>query len=241
MLPIASYESSSDSESEDDVHGSRSTAMPTLPSFLSSTSSPRDDPIEHRGRVRKQPHMENSWATYVYLEVPVNDEIQRIIDHITHYDNVHPIIDEEEKRLHISLSRCIYLKHHQLEPFVQSIRDHVNSPNMTLAFALISILTNDERTRSFITAEVGAGYDKLIDILGYVDSVMNIFRQPVFYKPPRFHASIAWALKPEPLEKAIGTIPEDFVDDLTEITFTIASMVVKMGNRIVRIPLNKDV
>lgn len=59
--------------------------------------------------------------------VPVNDEIQRIIDHITDYDDVHPIIDEEEKRLHISLSRCIYLKHHQLEPFVQSIRDHVNS------------------------------------------------------------------------------------------------------------------
>lgn len=33
--------------------------------------------------------------------------------------------------------------------------------SMTLAFALISILTNDERTRSFITAEVGAGYDKV--------------------------------------------------------------------------------
>lgn len=75
---------------KDSLH-CRSTAMPTLPSFLSSSivskslhmqgfhilntssihlvaSSPRDDPIEHRGRVRKQPHMENSWATYVYLE-----------------------------------------------------------------------------------------------------------------------------------------------------------------------------
>lgn len=60
-------------------------------------------------------------------------------------------------------------------------------------------------------------------------------------QPPRFHASLAWSLNPEPLEKAIGTIPEDIVDDLTEITFTIASLVVKMGNRIVRIPFNKDV
>lgn len=33
--------------------------------------------------------------------------------------------------------------------------------SLTLAFALISILTNDEKTRSFITAEVGAGYDKV--------------------------------------------------------------------------------
>lgn len=121
-------------------------------------SNPRDDPSQHRGRVRKQPHVENSWATYVYLEgmfkywewlkryiggsigygerskclfgiiVPVENEIQRVINHITDYDNVYPIIeDQKEKRLHISLSRCIYLQHHQLEPFVQSIRDHVKS------------------------------------------------------------------------------------------------------------------
>jgi hypothetical protein len=63
---------------------------------------------------------------------------------------------------HISLSRTVYLKEHQLDPFVKSVRKLVlDIESFTLSFAQIAQLTNDEKTRSFVTLEVGNGYNEV--------------------------------------------------------------------------------
>ncbi|KAI9321359.1 hypothetical protein BX666DRAFT_968559 [Dichotomocladium elegans] len=265
MLPIVDYESS-DSESDTETRSAHLVAMPALPTFFSpgqystrkcndpfltqvadglfceTASSSRDDPAKHQGRVRTKPHTVNSWATHVYFEIPGGSEIRRIIEHVTAADKrIHGMDYSDgspENLLHVSLSRCIFLKEHQLDSFARAVCEEVaDCPSVSIAFAMVSVLTNDEKTRSFITAEIGSGYDQLLSILQSVDRVMERFRQPIFYKPPRFHASIAWSLEPEPLEAAVGTIPAEMLDELTADSHTISSLIVKMGKRIVRMPL----
>jgi U6 snRNA phosphodiesterase len=80
-------------------------------------------------------------------------------------------------------------------------------------------MTNDERTRTFLTMEVGAGHDKvrltlscaslhtersvssdgyfklqLQDLAHLLAPTLRAIRQQEFFVEPRFHASIGWAL-----------------------------------------------
>ncbi|KAI8144110.1 U6 snRNA phosphodiesterase Usb1 [Fennellomyces sp. T-0311] len=238
MLPLAHYESSSDEGSDTEQPSS---AMPALPSFFSPATK-TDDPGRHQGRVRTKPHIENNWATHVYVEVPASGGIKQIVGPLIS-DQIHSLVQEgdDEGLLHISLSRAVFLKEHQLDSFAQSIREHVTQVGgFRITFAQVSVLTNDEKTRSFITVEVGAGYSELLSILKSVDAVMEKFKRPVFYKPPRFHASVAWCLRPEPLEDAIGTIPAVELDDLANVSHMVTKLIVKMGNRVVQIPLSNS-
>ncbi|KAI8371617.1 U6 snRNA phosphodiesterase Usb1 [Radiomyces spectabilis] len=215
-----------------------SARLPPLPSFFKAAPVP-SDPSLHRGRQRSRPHTENSWATHVYVKVPVTDEIQRVMDQVTqHDDSIHPYTDDTNQYLHISLSRCLFLREHQLQSFTECVRRNVsNITTCNISFAQVSLLSNDEKTRSFVTLEVGAGYHELVSCLKSVDKVVQSFHQPVFYKPPRFHASIAWSLKLPPLESAIASLPESLEDKVISLSFPIDKIIVKMGNRIVDIGL----
>jgi hypothetical protein len=83
----------------------------------------------------------------------------------------------------------------------------------TASFATFAHLTNDERTRNFLTLEIGAGHEKVsctysctVPILcrsphaqikalsEALTPTLNLLRQKTFYSEPRFHASFAWAL-----------------------------------------------
>ena len=85
-----------------------------------------------------------------------------------------------ERELHISLSRPTYLRAHQREdlkraikavakahaPYVHgiSMRYESNSPGAVrfkASFATFSELMNDEKTRTFLTLEVGAGHNEV--------------------------------------------------------------------------------
>lgn len=143
---------------------------------------------------------------------------------------------EEIEEQHISLSRTIYLKQHELDSFVQFIRSSTeNLPSFDLSFAKIAQLTNDEKTRSFVTLEVGYGYNELVDCLKQVDQVMRKFNQPVFYDPPRFHTSIAWSLNENDIKKL--TIPSSCVDDMMNNHFHLSKLFVKQGHLISHIQL----
>ncbi|KAI9497318.1 U6 snRNA phosphodiesterase Usb1 [Zychaea mexicana] len=248
MLPITAYESSSDSEGSSDTEQQQSSSMPALPGFFSPASTKAEDPVKHQGRKRTKPHTANSWATHVYVQVPVTEEVKQIVGP-TITDDIHSMIQQEEdEMLHVSLSRCVFLKEHQLDTFAQNIRDSIAQSSFCITFADVSVLTNDEKTRSFVTVEVGAGYNEadvtqnanqLQSLLRAVDKVMEKFGQPVFYKPARFHASIAWSLTSAPLEAAVGRIPTLAVDDLTTVSHMVSKVVVKMGNRVVEVPLQK--
>jgi U6 snRNA phosphodiesterase len=81
------------------------------------------------------------------------------------------------------------------------------------SFAKFDELLNDEKTRTFIVAELGAGYEHVmplspsescVDIDGHylqlktltleLASTIRALRQETFYEQPRYHVSIAWAL-----------------------------------------------
>lgn len=69
---------------------------------------------------------------------------------------------EAIKEQHISLSKTVYLKHYQLNKFVKCIRDAIGDRKaFKLSFAQVACLTNDDKTRSFLTLEVGNGYNEV--------------------------------------------------------------------------------
>jgi len=80
------------------------------------------------------------------------------------------------------------------------------------SFTTFSELTNDERTRTFLALEVGAGHGEVIELsvgthpavpddllqlrrcLDLLAPTLRLLRQKEFYVDPKFHTSIAWAL-----------------------------------------------
>ena len=111
---------------------------------------------------------------------------------------------EEQKRgergQHLSLSRTVYLRSHHIEPFVADLRTALSwARAFTVRFGGGreegrggGLLVNDERTRSFLTVPVvEGGEERLIRLVKSVDEVLKRYRQPVYYKEPLFHLSVA--------------------------------------------------
>ncbi|CAO3590404.1 unnamed protein product [Absidia cylindrospora] len=177
--------------------------------------------------------------TCIYTSVvPLGDEIQGILDTVTANNNDIHNMTQADRGFHVSLTKCLYLKEHQLDEFSNAVRTQLqDTPRFTMSFAQLSILSNEDNTRSFLTAEVGAGYNELMAKLKKVDQVVTKFHHPEFYKPPRFHASIAWSLQRKPLDQSIKILPEKWMKELAYVEYSITSVYVKMGNRIVTVKL----
>ncbi|CAO3677606.1 unnamed protein product [Rhizopus stolonifer] len=93
---------------------------------------------ETKGKQRAVPHIVNNWATHVYAKVNLEAEKRSLLKDLNGLEE----IDEQ----HISLSRAIFFKEHQLEPFARNIRQSVSSiKQFNFSFAQSSCLTNDEK------------------------------------------------------------------------------------------------
>lgn len=91
---------------------------------------------------------------------------------------LHPYLKDAEMLLeqHISLSRPVYLRKYQLTPFTRSIKAALRDiQRFDVSFAQISHLTNDEKTRSFLTLEIGHGYNQVGIALAYFDHKLTGF------------------------------------------------------------------
>lgn len=134
------------------------------------------------------------------------------------------------RELHVSLSRPVFLRAHQRQELKDAVRNIARGHRpFLLSFAAFSELTNDEKTRTFLVLEVGAGHHELKRISDELTPTLEAIRQKGYYDSPRFHASIAWALlkKPPSLPNTkdhadrsnfvtIERIPEDLVSSLNE-------------------------
>ncbi|KAL0579141.1 poly(U)-specific 3'-to-5' RNA exonuclease [Marasmius crinis-equi] len=169
--------------------------LPLLSSSL-VVPAPKDDPSQHQGRIRSTPHVEGQWAVHVYVSVMVERRSplhQLIQDSLKTAKEVCPALqaipgleDENGGRktseLHISLSRPIFVRAYQREEVKRSVKHLAQSSRpFRASFSSFSVLTNDEKTRTFVALDVGGGYP-----------------EKVYYDDPRFHASIAWALLEPP-------------------------------------------
>ncbi|KAI0718424.1 hypothetical protein C8T65DRAFT_804065 [Cerioporus squamosus] len=191
--------------------------LPSLSTHL-LPQVPVDDPALHQGRRRTTPHVEGQFAAYVFIPVavPKKSKLFGLMSRIfsTAKESVpilHPIgfteadvdaaregpsiSDDGHVELHISLTRPTYLRAHQRDEFRRAVqaatRTRVKFP---ASFATVSELMNDERTRTFLTLEVGAGHDYLKELSDSLTPALRSIRQKEFYEQPRFHASLAWAL-----------------------------------------------
>ncbi|KAI0078224.1 hypothetical protein K474DRAFT_1771162 [Panus rudis PR-1116 ss-1] len=219
--PLVAYASSSE---DDDYKSRHEVAEPAptnvgksppkkkrkLPGLSStfSASVPKDNPALHQGRIRTTPHVEGQYAAHVYVPVYIeqgyrtSEVLQKIWCRSKQLLPLIHFIGEPQSgadfgiiELHISISRPIYLRAHQREELKQAVRSIARSTNpFPLSFATFSELQNDEKTRTFLTLEVGAGHDQLQKLSNALVPTLRSFRQKEFYSEPRFHASIAWAL-----------------------------------------------
>jgi len=68
----------------------------------------------------------------------------------------------------------------------------------TASFATFAELQNDEKTRTFLVVEVGAGHHEFKALADALVPSLRTLRQKEYYSEPRFHASIGWALMSSP-------------------------------------------
>ncbi|KAG2144186.1 uncharacterized protein EDB93DRAFT_1087739 [Suillus bovinus] len=213
---LVAYSGSEDEASADAPEGKKK----KLPSLASSfiVPVPVDDPALHQGRVRITPHIEGQYATYVYIPLVVHPgtALYSLLDEVLNVTKemvpaVHAIGEtiscsrnssgsvvnssRRVRELHFSLTRPIFLRAHQREEFKQAIKLIASRRTpFQASFATFSEFTNDERTRTFLALEVGAGHNELRDLLSALSPTLQFLRQRDFYSQPRFHVSIAWAL-----------------------------------------------
>ncbi|KAI0088559.1 hypothetical protein BDY19DRAFT_985452 [Irpex rosettiformis] len=185
-----------------------------LPALVSTLElpCPKDRPELHQGRIRNTPHVEGQYTAYVYVPLKLvatgslhsllHKVLKRARDLVPIIHTIGVSIDPDKRtqlpsdeELHISLTRPIHLRAHQREEFITAIRSIAKAHTpFQASFATFSELTNDERTRTFLTAEIGAGHMELKTLCDATTLVLRKYRQKEFYSEPRFHASIAWAL-----------------------------------------------
>lgn len=105
------------------------------------------------------------------------------------------IADRPAIPLHLSLSRPFYLQQHSIAPFIDRLGRELTF--LTPVPVLLDptrpeILVNDQKTRTFLSIPVTGGTSAgVVRMIRIVDEVLVKFGQPVYYKEPRVHVSIA--------------------------------------------------
>ncbi|KAJ3548482.1 hypothetical protein NM688_g5293 [Phlebia brevispora] len=207
----SSEEGSGDERPPQKVESKKRKLPPLSPSVTIPT--PVDNPALHQGRKRTIPHVDGQYASYVYIPLrlsrssPLYNFLRDVLSTArAAVPSLHPIgVDaaadpvNPNPELRISLTRPIYLRAHQREEFKSAVRAVARrSQQFTASFAQFAELVNDERTRTFLTLEVGAGHLEFKALSDALVPILDTFRQELYYKAPRFHASIAWALLSSP-------------------------------------------
>ncbi|CAN0242521.1 unnamed protein product [Ascophyllum nodosum] len=85
---------------------------------------------------------------------------------------------------HLSLSRTVALRAHQIEPMVQALKGTVGLSRRFTASIVrgYDVLVNDDKTRTFLCLRVRAGRQPVLHLISKVDTVMRKFNQPVYYE-----------------------------------------------------------
>ncbi|CAK9135091.1 unnamed protein product [Ilex paraguariensis] len=194
------------------------------PPLLSLLNPPNSlgtfDYLEHgmASRVRSFPHGEGNYALHVYIPVNIppatKKELAQFLKRVTplvpglHVVNAdvplnNLLRDDQkleqvafEREFHISLGRTVPIRVHQKDSILAMLRQKFQTHSRYwIDFNKWEVFVNDDRTRTFLSIEVTAG--GLAEITKQIQAVNRIYKLhnlPEFYKDPRPHISIAWAL-----------------------------------------------
>ncbi|KAE8539737.1 hypothetical protein D1P53_003673 [Cryptococcus gattii VGV] len=204
-MALVDYGSSSDDEEEHvpqrlATPAKKQKKLPTLP--LNFNTTPKDDPSLHQGRTRSRPYVDGEYNTHVYISLSISLELSKILKTIIAKlppspSPIHALLPN----LHISLTRPVPLRRHQIQPF----RDELASGlGQTCAFKLSLVgsvnpyyneVTGGGSNRAFLALRVGAGASELKKIVdGVLDPTLKKLHLPTYHDTPEFHTSFAWTL-----------------------------------------------
>ncbi|PSR93286.1 U6 snRNA phosphodiesterase [Actinidia chinensis var. chinensis] len=169
-------------------------------------------------RVRSFPHVEGNYALHVYIPVRIppapKKELAQILKKVSSLvpglnaidvDIPLNVLCSEDLKLeqvalgrefHISLGRTVPIRVHQIDSVVAMLRQKLQFQKRYLIdFSKLEVFVNDDRTRSFLSVEVlREGLAEITKQIQAVNEVYKLHNLPEFYKDPRPHISIAWAL-----------------------------------------------
>ncbi|KAL9163627.1 hypothetical protein ABFS82_06G053200 [Erythranthe guttata] len=217
-------DTSSDSESEADSGPTHipepiqsATPLPPPPLYLLQPPSSSVQ-TDHTNRTRNFPHVEGNYALHVYIPVtiPVTPRkdlalfLKRVASavrelHVVDIDiPLSNYVKDEQKieqivlgrEFHVSLGRTVPIRVHQRDSVVAMLRQRLQShKRYWIDFNKWEVFVNDDGTRTFLSIEVTTG--GLAEIRKQIQSVNEVYKLhnlPEFYKDPRPHISIAWAV-----------------------------------------------
>ncbi|XP_011625622.1 U6 snRNA phosphodiesterase [Amborella trichopoda] len=169
-------------------------------------------------RIRSFPHVEGNYALYVFIPVRIPTNIRKelvplvrkaglLVPSLHAVDVDVPLselcqekqmIEQSllERKFHISLSRTVPIRVHQIDSIVAMLRQKFQAQRrFMIDFGRWEVFTNDDRTRTFLSMEVSSnGLNEITRQINLVNEVYRLHNLPEFYKNPRPHISLVWAL-----------------------------------------------
>lgn len=169
-------------------------------------------------RVRSFPHVEGNYALHVYIPVVIPSDAKKhlalvmrraasFVPDLYAIDADYALSElcKDEQKLekvllsrefHVSLGRTVAIQVHQIESLVAMLRQKFRSQQRYwMDFNKWEHFVNDDCTRSFLSLEVtSTGLPEISKQITMVDDVYRLHGLPEFYKNPRPHISLAWAL-----------------------------------------------
>ncbi|KAK4285037.1 hypothetical protein QN277_001785 [Acacia crassicarpa] len=169
-------------------------------------------------RFRSFPHVDGNYALHVYIPIyipsPSKKELAAFLKKVSsHEPSLHAVdvdlplnilcknkekLDQDllGRKFHISLGRTVPIRVHQIDSMVSMLRQKLQTQKRYwIDFSKWEVFVNDERTRTFLSLEVTqGGLREITKQIEAVNGVYKLHNLPEFYKDPRPHISLAWAL-----------------------------------------------
>ncbi|XP_053678079.1 U6 snRNA phosphodiesterase 1-like [Anopheles nili] len=199
-----------------------------------------DDISQHQGRVRSFPHERGIWASFVYADygdcdglLELQKEWKELLDTTTTLQ-FNPI-----ERIHLSLTKTFTIRHHNIAPFVDNLRERLaGHRRFLLEFSGAAVYVNEERTRTFVGLRVAeVSLRPLEALVGSLDECMQEYKLPLYYKDRAFHVSILWCLGDQEqavrrqLPAIIPVFERVYEAEYCDINQTIRTLFLKCGNK----------
>ncbi|XP_078445796.1 U6 snRNA phosphodiesterase-like protein [Wolffia australiana] len=188
------------------------TPLPPPPVDLLNLPASIDYSSFQASRVRSFPHVEGYYALHVFIPViipavvrkDISTFVARIASTIPNLFTIDLDIPLENQtfeqmlgiEFHISLGRTVPIKVHQIDSVISMLLQRLqNQRQYWIEFSRWEVFVNDERTRTFLSLEVeGSGLKEITRQVQAVNDVYRLHGLPEFYKDPRPHISLVWAL-----------------------------------------------
>lgn len=194
---------------------------PPPPDLLDLPSNSAYKNGDSGNRIRSFPHVEGNYALHVYIPVNISSIAEKQLSpfikkaamltpelygidtdlplcsaYLKSNDGAQVHVPTLAKQYHISLSRTVAVRVHQIDSIVAMLRHKLRSQKRYwIEFGKWEVFINDDQTRSFLAMEVTTGgLSEISKQVHVVDEVFRLHNLPEFYKNPRPHISVAWGL-----------------------------------------------